>query len=570
MPARTPDEGHKRFEFRTGIGGLPTLGGMYRAGDPATIPPYKHHTLINMRKTPAGMVTRPGLALEHDTGVQECIDGLTEDAGEQGGALMLYPGHTGVTNCPAFRAVFPDQSADYSEYAFALYGPAATLRGDASPTLSWSAPGSLVTVLSRPFLFRGQAVQFARVANQNGDEVVALLGIHLAQRSFLQASDCWTDAARPTDVAPPTCPGASGLPTPADPSAPPLWPYQHQVGSSDVIVYFDNPFSPGDDWRPDSAVGVSDERAYEQILVRAERIDDPLTGEEGVSEVLYFVAFLDGTPEKRRLVRWDGARQSTEFSIPDDLEVALGDGIYGPFLGSAGLNGTAEDWAAMRTAAGTWSTLAGGLGWTIGAGVGDRATAFFFPKALNYQGRPALVTYGDYISSLVGPTTGAYVWIHTLNDAGTEFESAPADAIVVYQEDGNVLTSPLDILICGAREYVLIDAGTVILGVGGVGILMSETSGTVTNPLNWIQRVGERVYVGGKFDNWNPETEAAAADHHGVYDVTDVQADGTGVFNVYSVADSAQTDETLAGRHSLGCLPAVPNDATGGEGFQAS
>jgi hypothetical protein len=77
---------------------------MFRSGDPATTPPHKFHLLVNMRKTPGGSITRPGLALEYNTGVQECINGLTEDGGPDGagagggglgGGLILYPGAGG-------------------------------------------------------------------------------------------------------------------------------------------------------------------------------------------------------------------------------------------------------------------------------------------------------------------------------------------------------------------------------------------------------------------------------------------------------------------------------------------
>lgn len=81
MPRRTPDQGVKPFEYRTGVGNLPKLGGMFRSGDPAIIPPHKQHLAVNMRITPGGIVTRPGFATEADTGTAECIDGLTGPPG---------------------------------------------------------------------------------------------------------------------------------------------------------------------------------------------------------------------------------------------------------------------------------------------------------------------------------------------------------------------------------------------------------------------------------------------------------------------------------------------------------
>lgn len=588
MPRRSVDQGGKPFEFRTGVGGLPQLGGMFRSGDPATIPPHKFHLLVNMRRTPGGTITRPGLALEFDTGVQECIDGLTEDAGEQGGALMLYPGAesrpgNGSPNfVPAtFRAIFPDSSVDYSEFAFAVYGPASAVRGNQSPVLAYSTLGGGYmgpTFLSRPFVFRGQSVQFAMV-DRSGTDTVALLGINLAPRSFLQASDCWRDTARPNDGTTPSCPGLAGDPTPPGLNDPPLWPFQHPIGSVGVLAYFDNPFPAGGAWTPDAADVI------DQILTRQERVDDVLTGTSGVSEVLYFVARQDvaGPIRKRFLIRWDGALQTTEaITIPDDLPVALSEQAYGPYLGSAGPNASATDWAAFKTEAGAWSII-GGVGWTLGAAQGDRDTAFFLPRALSWGGKGHLITYGEYRCSVV--TFGDYVVCSP--QAATEFPQLLASASCSPLRSCELSDPPVvwDALVSGLFCYVLGRGGDRRLYVGSFltplfsvppfanGVKLSDTPGAPsdTTPELWIQSSGGRVYVGGRFTGFNPETQAADVDHHGVYDVTDP----TAVFNVYRVEETEQLEDSGEGghqaeRYSRGALPAVPNDDTGGQGFQAS
>ncbi len=575
MPRRSIDQGAKPFELRTGVGGLPTFGGMFRSGDPATIPPHKFHLLVNMRRTPGGLLTRPGLDLEFNTGVRECINGLTEDAGEQGGALMLYPGAEAGSNPATFRAVFPDSSVDYSEFAFALFGPASVTRGTDSPVLAYTTTPSYLgpTWLSRPFIFRGQAVQFAEV-NRNGTPTVALLGIELASRSFLQASNCFRTSAGPALI--PACPGTSGQATPPG-NDPPLWPYQHPAGSVGVLTYFDNPFPTSDAWRPDAARKTAD-LVVDEILTIQERFDDRLTGTPGVNEVLYFVARQDvaGPITKRRLVRWDGAQQRTEFAaIPDNLRAGLSEQANGPYLGSGDLSGGPGDWAAYRSESGTWIVI-GGAGWTIGGGVDDYLAPIFLPRALSWGGRGHLLTGGTYQCGAL--SVGDYVHCHP--QVTTEFDArrsarscSPLNSCELSQDP-----IPVDALVSGFRCYVIafLFGSVPHLCVGrftdplvsetASGVRLSDAGGAPATPDVWIQAAGGRVYVGGKFIGWNPVTQAVDVTHHGVYDVTDPNQR----FNVYRVTETQQTNDAVAERYSRGALPAVPNDDTGGEGFQAS
>lgn len=599
MPRRSGDQGAKPFELRTGVGGLPTLGGMFRSGDPVTIPPHKFHLLVNMRRTPGGAITRPGLILEFDTGIQECIDGLTEDAGLHGGALMLYPGADwrppNGGNPPfvpaTFRAVFPDSSIDFSEFAIALYGPASATRSVLggpfadNPVLAYAGRVSFQqptpVYLSRPFNFRGQAVQFAMV-DRNGVDTVALLGIELAQRSFLQASDCWRDTSRPNDGSTPTCPGAAGQPTPPATSIPPLWPFQHPVGSVGVLAYFDNPFTTGD-WKPDCA-SFADDKVIDLLLTMVERVDNILTGQAGAAEVLYFVAVQDDAGTlKRKLVKWDGAQQTTEYgTIPDDVRPGLTQQAYGPILGSADEDGGLGDWAAYRNDAGAW-VVTPGLGWIIGPAVADYTEVAFHRRAVSWGGGGHLVVYGEWRCADV--TFGDFVHLHQSNGA-LGFTSAPGarSCTPVHTCERNERLIPVDTVVLGQYCYVLLVLGDYFLAVGSfqdplvpvtpdgsVRLTGLAPATTVDVPSLWIQVVGERAYIGGWFTDWNPETAAPDVEHHGVYDVTNPAA----IFSVYRVERTEQLEDSGAGglqdeRYSRGALTAVPNDDSGGEGFQGS
>lgn len=604
MPGRTPDVGVKRFELRTGIGGLPTLGGMFRSGDPAVTPPHKFHLLVNMRRTPGGMITRPGLELEFDTGIEECIQGLTEDAGEQGAALMLYPGAsprpgngTSAFNTATFRSIFPDSSATYSEFLFALYGPASAVRGNPSPVIAYhiNFPLTGPKWLSRPFLFRGQACQFVLV-DRNGVNTVALAGINPAQRSFLSVSDCFRDAAGPSSgfgAGGGPCPGLAGSP-PVPGNDPPLWPYQHPVGSVGILTYFDNPFSSGD-WRPDAdafqtGFGNSDDN-IDLILTRQERSDDQLSSAAGVSEVLYFVARQNednAPPVHRRLVRWDGAQQTTEFAaIPDNLiRPALGEQPYGPYLCSGDASGGASDWAAVRQPDGTWSVI-DGVGWTVGVGATEYAEAHFLERGLSWGGKGQALIFGR-------SPTGGIVFAMAQKTADFEDARGAQSCTLLYSLDPLDDPTVYDAVIAGSKCYAIgvgqggnatnwyLWVGDFQQGaVGGdgivaaAGVLLSVAGGTWSRQQLWIQAVGDRVFVGGHFVGWDPELGAAdLLDHHGVYDVTGTLHDTPAVSAVYRVNNADQQEDSGNGhegeRYSLGALPAVPNDDAGGQGFQAS
>lgn len=564
MPTRrAPDQGIKPFEFRVGVGGLPTLGGMFRGGDPATTPPHKFHLLVNMRKRPAGLITRPGLTLEFNTGVEECINGLTEDPGLQGGALMLYPGAEAAEddrNAATFRAIFPDSSIDYSEFAFALYGPAAAVRGTSSPVLAYTAgPNPLPGVLSRPFIFRGQAVQFV-VVDRNGVDTVALLGISLAQRSFLQASNCWRNVDGP--VGDPGCPGAAGLPTPPAASDPPLWPFQHPVGSVELLTYFDNPFGNTTPW---TVLG-------DRIITIPERNDSP-SGEAGIVEVLYFVA-NQGT---NKLVRWDGVRQSNENIAIPVAEPVLTEQAYGPCLINASdVDDDPNDWGAFRDETGSWVTIEGAYPFPVGS----YNLSLDGQLGVSWGGRGCIIVNRSY-NIVVSVTEFSVVKIDLFSQGAATFDSGPFAVNIVNNEcetPCSVSAILLAAKVSGERVYALIELSnslggsnngvfvrsrSVPLGGGGPSLKLGVTSGTL-----WLQAVGSRVYVGGKFNEWDPILQVAEPGifHHGVYDVTDVAAPVL----AYRVNETQQLYDEVTERYSIGALEAVPNDESGGEGFQAS
>lgn len=582
MPRDSPDQKVKPFEFRTGVGGLPALGGMYRSGDPATIPPHRFHLLVNMRRQPQGLVTRPGLVSVFNTGVEECITGLTEDPGPQGGAVVLFPGAEPGTsgadprNAASFRAVFPDASIDYSEFVEVLHGPAnqTAIPHLKSPVVSFTvADSSGPVVLSRPFLFRGQAVQFALV-DKSGTDTVALIALHFPERSRKAADNCVRSSGG-NSGSPSDCAAALGGPQIGE-----FFPFQWPVGSAGVIVYFDNPFPATDPWFPDGSKPLNTD-AVDEILVLQERYDDALTGAPGVGEVLYFVAYQDtGGHRKRRLVKWSGSTQTVEYSaIPDDVRVALTESAYGPVLVSGALSGGAADFAAARKADGTWQTFTHGLLFNAA-----NTREFFFDRGVSWGGKAFGCHYGN------GAAAQFNGFIFLEQQAATDFSGGTvrlADA-----EESNYPTT-VEVVVAGQFAYAISvwsnsggpasgyyalsigdfqNPGTPVLGSGtGSGGLRLTGSGydldfTTHPPDLWLQNCAGHVLVGGHFKGFSPESQAADNDHHGVYDVTNP----LGVFAVYKVYDTDQPRDQNDERFSYGALPSVPADETGGEGFQPS
>jgi hypothetical protein len=574
MPRSQPDEAAqpKPFELRVGIGGMPTLGGMFRSGDPATIPPHKFHMLVNVRITPSGMQERPGLSLEYNTGIEECINGMTEDQTGHGGELLLYPGADVGSNPATFRAVFVDQADDYSEFVFVLYGAPAVVRGQNSPVIANTSGGTYVgpETMSNPFVFRGQACIFAKV-DRNGTDTPALIGMNLPDRAHLQASDCWRNSDGP--VGDPLCPGPAGQETPAGDS-PPLWPFQHPVGSSGVITYLENPFTSGD-------------YTIQDVLLLQERIDDPILGTIGVGEVLYLLV-LQGN--SRKLVRWDGVRQTTEnVSIPDGpapLPI-LGKQTYGPVLVSVALLSSGDDWAALRGEDGTWSVIAG-AGWTEGQTTDDfdSSTDAGPPSGgdVVYWGGKAHVIIAGWFDEdgESGNVIQAHPQIATgfpvLRSApsctmcaslGSHVDPLDVKTVVVNNLAYTLFTNGSDV---GPRQHLAIGDFTApsAARLPGTGLLlMTFDNGDSEATRMWIQAVGGRVYVGGQFWQWNPITQAADVTHHGVYDVTDI-AVASDIAQVYRVNATDQTFDNEPERYSRGCLASVPSDFSGGEGFQES
>ena len=101
MSTRTPEQTLQKFDHRPGTEEVPTLGGMSRLGDEASIPIRQHHLLVNVRFGPGEMTERPGLSEELDTESGTCVTGLIETVENtgQGGplrGLVIQYGDNGI------------------------------------------------------------------------------------------------------------------------------------------------------------------------------------------------------------------------------------------------------------------------------------------------------------------------------------------------------------------------------------------------------------------------------------------------------------------------------------------
>lgn len=516
MPRPVLDKGLKPFEFRTGVGGLPPFGGMYRAGDPVTIPPHKFHLLVNMRVQPEGLLTRPGLETQFDTGVEECIDGITE-ANDAGSTLLLWPGALSPgsdRNAASFRVIFAGQSTTYSEFMFVLTDTPAAAVNVASPVLQppyYQDAGNL-DPWQEPFFFRGQLCAIQSVSS------LAIVVINLPERYRVQANDC----LRNTTPDAGSCTGQSQLG---------LWPYGVPIAATTLLTLIECPLT---DWQPEAIVAFN------------ERDDHPLTGEPGVHEMLYLLALgRNADAGKRRLLKFDGTTWSVEFTLPDGLldNVALGGQTYGPYLVASG---TADDWSAYRKDDGTWATIAGLGGppidpsWTLGN---------MLKRGITYDGVQGVVVSAVYTLSVTN-----FSAVHVLSQDTTDVNT---NGLTVFKiEDGDPIHL-WDWAQSSGLVYAIGDyRGNVTLFCSNDPDISTPLGDRNGDPIIWIQEVGGRVYVGGKFINYDPVAQAAdgGVTRHGVYDVTDP----TAIALIYEVKNSEQADDALADRYSLGCLPTFP------------
>jgi hypothetical protein len=481
----------------------------------------------------------------------------------------------GYSNGATFRLIF-DGELTSSEFSFVMAGTAGVL-GNPSPVMATRAAqvwpdnvqASAPQAVSLPFIFNSRICQFCIIDKTVGPTtsvVVALYAMELAPRSLLQASGCWLCAGNPASE---NCPGAAG-----DTGS--LWPHQHPVGYAHAIFYPTNMFS-GIRWITEGAEAGVDSGAFaprpDQIVVTSERVDNPLLGTPGVREVLYFIARRFATdlpghpiPIQRKLIRWDGATQTTEsITMPDNLpQSTLGlQGAGRPYLATGG----APDWAAYKNEAGTWVAITGCLPPPSGGFTTVTVTAV---KALSWGG------LGYLLVNIVRNNGTDHNRISVYKQSATDFDT------LVVELDSQTAEIPLalDAVIAGRRIYVLFQVtGGFPAGIVTVGLLVADLvtqtvlvargvidfwdAGTGPAPdlaSVWIQNSGGRVYVGGRFSKDVP-TGVVGLTRHAVYDVTQAIT-AAGVITVHEVfADD------LEGSYSIGAIPATPAGDSASEGF---
>jgi hypothetical protein len=575
MPRRTPDEGVKPFEFRVGIGGLPTLGGIFRAGDPATIPPYKHHLIVNMRITPSGMIVRPGFETIVDTGVDECIDGLTGGGeGRENVKLVLWPGSdadapNGVgNNVATFRRVFQGDTG-YSEYVFVMYGTPDSPNVSPVVALDAAQPPPLEDNWATPFIFRERACILAK-----WEAVPAILGLNMPKAAGWEASDCLRSIYQLGESysgSGAACPDPSGTPQVDDPIG--AFPRRHPIGAIDIVSLCQLSLFSGDAWT------VCD------IAVRPERFDEPLTAEAGVADVLYLAARTAGG--KAAILRFDGVSWTIEHSLTTQAaqqEVRLG-------VSKNGLCYFASDDAGVFYESGSededgvWTATVDG----VRAGGGD----------LNFRPQRLIGFAGDVIA--VGQGTGydggpPYPTIAAVN-ALVIATWSPGDtswALLGSPVTNTTGIAPLAAEILGADLYVytvgteaLVDDESLWIFDARDGSINDVIRTRLTNTLNdypaytgaapeantytrarWMQQCGSRIYFGGMLDDWDIINQAVddGFKKHSVFDVTDFNAPE----RVYEVReDSLRNESSFDYMLSMGALPAIPasGDQSSSEGF---
>lgn len=549
----------KPFEFRVGVA-LPVFGGMYRAGDPATIPPNKFHLLVNVRISPSGMASRPGMALEYDTGVQECIDGIT-GLDEPGGTVLLWPGAVEAPgnsdparNGATFREIRSFASDNESEFKTVVLEAPNEVSGNQTAVLQpplrtygASTPGEDNLPACEPFFFRGELCAFD-FARPNGALDFSLpyriLKLTMPKASGLSANNC----RRTTAWEAPPCP-----PTP-DFSGGPNWPRGEPIGAVLTITNLPEEY-PVDDWQ------------IETFIVLTERDDDPLTAEVGIHEFLYVLlkgrngGAQDG---ERRLLKYSGTTWTLEFTPPDDLlhEVAIGPGKYGPFLVASSI---ASNWSAYRGPAGTWVTEAGitPAGWATEPG--NAFPQRMWKRGFQWNGQPAvLIGNENFTFGGCGGSVKDGVWVVAQTPAGG-FKTV-LFPVAVYT---TATEQPRQILGMGlARGRVF----ALIRNVGTTEVVAASANGEVactfderqlsdaSHDAPWMADVGGQILVGGRILNFDPVGQVTGESRHGVYDATQLDQ---GLLRTYEVLDSEQPLDEQTERYSYGALPAYPQQLEG-------
>lgn len=334
MPRRTPDVGLKPFEYRVGIGGMPTLGGMFRAGDPATTPVHKHHLIVNARITPAGMESRPGFNLLHDSGVEECIDGISAPPGAYAtGGGLLWPGRnadSSITSAnayigSAFRQIGPGFNESYHLVCLQHAIQAGAVENTLVPGVSPSTIGYNADPWGGPFLYRGKVCELKLVDGPDQDITPQWAIVSYVLPSETPTIDA-SDITQLIDSPPGTV------------TFPQYYPYP--LGSFRVEAYF-----------PDDPATINPQR----VVVQPAATTNPVDGTPGVIDNLWFINIDDGTDVT--IKRFDGITLSTVYtaSVASPDQYFLAEGAYGPVYFAAQADGTFLE-SAFAKEDGTWAT----------------------------------------------------------------------------------------------------------------------------------------------------------------------------------------------------------------------
>ena len=557
MPRRTPDQGVKPFEFRTGVGGLPPLGGIFRAGDPATVPPNKHHMVINARITPGGLYSRPGLETLYDTQIGECITGITE-FNKLGGGVLLWPGAPldagngmGANNQVSMRTIFPTRSNVYSEYVFFVAGALDPVSGNGQSVVNFAPNGETWGTTAgpnanRPFIHRGQ-VHYWTLASAGGSQPI----LHVApmpESSGVQGTDYYRSTycltAPQTIVGATTCPPGTG------------WPRGHPFGVPERVL--DLPAAP---WG--GGVTYWDVRC----ISIPERGDQVLDGDLAVDATLYILATgkTAGTVYKTKLYRWNGTSLSEEAAAVADFNTATDGAQYRARIvesGGGGLcifvggNDTAGDGgkAYVRGDSGAWTAV-------TGLRNGVTKIAFLPDHGFTWNGTPYFVGLGTSVTAKK---------LFIIKRGATSFEIDKdffaSDSIQTYYVSHAGQVGPsLYFLIQGSASYNFLPALVIHYDIPSKTItgnvpLRPATETDAAREALWLAVAGTTCYAGGLMQYDLDLADVEPTNCHSVWDVTDTTAPQM-LYRVYQ----ADFEEHYGNQYSFGAMPLIPASGETGQ-----
>lgn len=564
MARRTPDQGVRPFEVRTGVGGMPPLGGIQRAGDPATIPLHRHHLIVNGRITPEGLTERPGLAVVYNTNIEECITGITSTR-QPGASILVFPGAkqgagngAGPTNAATLRSMFPGTSNVYSEYSFIVQGELSPVENFANPVVEfWNAPGTppRPNVGLFPFLHDGTVHYWATsgavwIPAPPAGDTAELWRAALPEPSGEQARDfyLWRGCAADETGTVPAPPSLICLPGQS-------WPRGHPWAPAEYVFTLEDPFGDGRSIR------------IEQTLSQSERQDEVLGGAVVVSGALYvLVSGISGTVRSTKLFRWDGLSLTEENVTIDTVDESSIP--YYVHMVSLGTGSNLCVLLGGDTTAGGESYVRGEDGaWTTHGGVEDVADliAFYPMYGFSWGGLAYFIGLSnDATLAAPGVTAPGTALIAVVFDTD-HFEvahdfSADFGAITVFV--GATTKGPSVFIVVGGDGTAAVVPEWVFewdVPSGNVsGTLELASFASLTSEARWIQNSGGTVYVGGRFF-YDPILMADEIEGcHAIYDVTSIAAPGL-MYRLYDT-DAADYNYDITNL-SYGALPVPPGSA---------